>query len=674
MKTARTVSAYLTVLVAALCAPAYATITITGLTPSVHGPQVLGTSVTFTATATDSNPGPLTFQFNVGVPHQALALVKDFNVGTLGAGTWTGQPFVWVSVGVEGTYTIQVVAKDFSSGESATKTIGYMITPLATGSNPVATATANPLVALFSAPSCAMGSTMRVNFQIQTKTKPATTTPFQKCHPPGTMNFEIAGMYANTTYAMFAQTNTGGTITNGPTITFKTGTIPSNVPIPTFTVNTRAGTNTDTTDSVILSNLLQFGAIPIYPAVATDLSGKILWYYYNGQSFFLDRPLSGGTFLTYQNGTSWNPLTTQLQLVQQLDLAGNVIKETNIGILTQQLVAKGATDAQLCSNVPKPAVVGAACLNAFHHDAIQTLPNGQTAVLAAIEKIEPVGTQGDTSGLPVDVIGDIIIVLDKNWQVVWWFDTFDHDGGAPQLDINRRAVLGETCSSSSLGCPPLFLLGTGIAPKAPDWLHVNAIYYWPQDQDIVFSSRNQDWVMKVDYNNGAGTGNIMWRMGPCGDFTFNNINNDPWPWFSHQHEFGVENSGAGPATVFDNGNTRFSRPGTSTGCMQGVGSGNSRGMALSISENTPPLTVTPVLSQDTGHQSFGDGSAQMLSNGNYFYEVSDTFLTGTTSFVAYAEEFFPTSGTTNGTTVLNIQGPQSYRGWRMPNLYSPPTT
>jgi len=86
--------------------------------------------------------------------------------------------------------------------------------------------------------------------------------------------------------------------------------------------------------------------------------------------------------------------------------------------------------------IHRPPKVGSACLSNFTHDAIQTLPNGYTAVLADIEKIFPAGTQGDTSGLPVDVIGVMIIVLDNNWQAVWYWDCFDpaHGGnGYPSL-------------------------------------------------------------------------------------------------------------------------------------------------------------------------------------------------------------------------------------------------
>jgi len=375
--------------------------------------------------------------------------------------------------------------------------------------------------------------------------------------------------------------------------------------------------------------------------------------------------------LTIQNGPAWNPATQYQQLVREIDLAGNVIRETNTGIIQQQLLALGASDAQACNAVPSPAPVGAACLDAFHHDVIQSLPNGYTALLASVEKIFPAGTQGDTSGLPVDIVGDMIVVLDSNLRAVWYFDAFQHDSGAPQLDINRPAVLGDTCGLNQQGCPPIFLLGPGIAAQAKDWLHANSLYYWPQHKDIVWSSKNQNWVMRIDYDNATGTGNILWRMGPDGDFTFNNINNDPWPWFSAQHDVGMENAGAGPMTLFDNGDTRVSAPPLGLGGNCGPSDCNSRGMALTVDEAN--MQVTPVLSQDLGAYASAGGSAQLLADGNYLFVPAVVFKS-IQSEGSYSIEIFPTPGTVNGTQVLNLQGPTTYRGWQMPSLYSPPPT
>jgi len=689
------VSASLLVLLTGLCTSAQATVQIQTLTPSVPSPQSIGKIITFTATATDTNSGPLMFQFSVTPPGGTSTMVNDYNTGTLSSSTWTSRPLVWAptscayvsqSTGIlaytcqplQGTYTVLVTATDFAAHHSATKSVTYTIDPLVTGSTPVAAATANPLVALFSSPTCAKGSQMRVSFQQQSKATPATYTNWLGCHASGAMTFEIAGMYPSTAYNMFAQIDTGGKITDGPTVSFTTGPLSTKVSFPTYTVNTPAGPNTDTALPLLLINPHQFGDGPIYPNLATDLSGKVMWYYNVSpqQNLVLARPLTNGTMLTIQNGPTWNPATTDKQLLLQIDLAGNIIRETNTGIIQQELLALGATDAASCSSIPKPAPVGAACLDQFHHDAIQTLPNGDTAVLVSIEKIFPPGTQGDTSGLPVDVIGDMIVVLDPTWHAIWYFDAFQHDGGAPQLDINRAALLGETCGANQDGCPPMLLLGTGIAPLAKDWLHCNSIYYWPQDElgtagQIILSSRNQDWVMEVDYENGSGSGNILWRMGNDGDFTFNNINNDPWPWFSGQHEVGIENNGAGPMSLFDNGNTRISAPPLGLGSNCGPNDCYSRGMALTIDQSA--MTVTPVLSVNLGVNSVSGGNAQLLPDGNYFFDAADTYVNVSTAST-FAIEILPTPGTVVGTQVLNIETTEGYRGWQLTSFYAPPST
>jgi len=407
-----------------------------------------------------------------------------------------------------------------------------------------------------------------------------------------------------------------------------------------------------------------------------------------GHNDILTRPLAGGGILSVENDQAWSATATQAQFLRQVDLAGNIVRETNIGVIQQQLLALGSVDGGPCSAIPTPAPVGSACIGAFHHDAIQSLPNGYTAALMDIEKIFPAGTQGDTSGLPVDIMGDMIVVLNSNWQVVWYWDAFDPAGGGngyAELPVSRTAPLKETCGASQSGCPPIQLLSPGhIASLAHDWLHGNAIYYWPAPQDgnttggdFIFSARHQDFVFKLDYKDGAGTGNILWRMGPevngaSGDFAFNNIYNDPWEWFSHQHEVGMENGGAGPMTLFDNGNTR-------TNLTLGLGNNcgpydcHSRGMALTVDESAK--TVTPVLSLDLGGYSSAMGSAQLLSDGNYFFENPVVFSAGKT--VSHSLEFGPTPAAPQvgaADKLMDVVGPQHYRGWQMPNLYTPPTT
>jgi len=679
-------------LLLALSAPAFATVTIVSMTPSHASPQPIGKTITWTATATDSGAGPLAFQFNITPPGGQLTLVKDFNLGTLSGGTWAARPFVWVPTGIEGAYKIQVVAKDFLSGESNSQTVSFFVKALVTGGTPVVVKTANPLVALFSAPSCAAGSTMRVAFQEQTGSTPVTDTNWVNCHPPATMTFEIAGMYPSTAYKMYAQTDAGGNITNGPTLSFTTGALPNTIGFPKFSIVTAP---TDTTYPVVLHTTVTFTNKTTYPNVATDLRGNIVWYYYSNDLRHQDiitRPLPGGGFITLQDDLAWDPTATNGQFLRQIDLAGNIVRETNMGILQQQLLALGSVDGGPCSAIPKPAPVGSACVGGFHHDAIQTLPNGYTAALMDIEKIFPAGTQGDTSGLPIDIMGDMIVVMNGNWQVVWYWDVFDPAGGGngyAELPVSRTAPLGETCGVNQSGCPPIFLLDPGkIATLAHDWLHANSLYYWPAPQDgsttggdIVWSSRHQNFVFKVDYKDGAGTGNILWRMGPkvegaSGDFMFVNTYNDPWPWFSNQHDVGIENGGAGPMTLFDNGDTRVST-------TLGLGSKcspydcNSRGMVLTIDQTSTPMTVTPVVSFDLGGYSSAMGSAQLLDNGNYFFENPAVVVPLKNGTFGYSMEIAPTPAVPQAgpaDVLMDFSGPEHYRAWMMSSLYAPPTT
>jgi hypothetical protein len=175
--------------------------------------------------------------------------------------------------------------------------------------------------------------------------------------------------------------------------------------------------------------------------------------------------------------------------------------------------------------------------------------------------------------------------------------------------------------------------------------------------------------MKIDYNNGTGTGDILWRMGNDGDFTFNNIYNDPWPWFSGQHDVGIADNSTGVMTIFDDGNTRVSPPPLGLGYPACEPSDcNSRGMAVTFNEST--MEVTPVLSADLGNYSTAMGSAQLLPDGNYFFMSG--WVLGDNTLASYSMEILPTAGTDTGATVLSVESQEEYRGWQMTSLYNPP--
>src|ERR1700722_15481029 len=93
MKISSTNSFCLIGLLTALSVPASATVQILSIKASPAPPQKVGTTMAWTVTASDTNAGPLTFQFWVTAPGGAPLMVRDFNVGNLNASPWTAPPF-----------------------------------------------------------------------------------------------------------------------------------------------------------------------------------------------------------------------------------------------------------------------------------------------------------------------------------------------------------------------------------------------------------------------------------------------------------------------------------------------------------------------------------------------------------------------------------------------------
>src|SRR5437588_705805 len=117
----------------------------------------------------------------------------------------------------------------------------------------------------------------------------------------------------------------------------------------------------------------------------------------------------------------------------------------------------------------------------------------------------------------------------------------------------------------------------------------NSLQHTP-DGNILYSIRNQDWVIKIDYNNGQGNGDILWRLGKDGDFTINST--DPAPWFSHQHDPQFEFTDRTLMTLFDNGNVRFASDPNA----------QSRGQVLQVDEQNRVANL--ILNVDLGTYSF----------------------------------------------------------------------
>ena len=90
------------------------------------------------------------------------------------------------------------------------------------------------------------------------------------------------------------------------------------------------------------------------------------------------------------------------------------------------------------------------------------------------------------TGKATKFIGNMVIVLDQNFQPTWVWNSFRW------LNTNR--------------------LGTDH-PVPTDWLHANSVSWSPADGNLVVSLRTQDWAIKIAYDNGTGDGHVVWRLG-----------------------------------------------------------------------------------------------------------------------------------------------------------------
>ncbi len=601
-----------------------AAITNVQLQTSVPSPQLLGTVIQLTASGQDSNLGILSYKFEVEAPGAtSFSLLEDFDVINT---------FTWVPNYSEGIYQLRVTVRDYKAGTSAQTVVPFTVQPLVTGTLPVVVPTSNPLVALFGAPNCPAGSTMAVVFQLEGSSV-QTSTDARSCHP-GSENFYIGGMMASSTYSMHAVVTTGNSVTESSTVSFTTGVVPASLTIATSSVPVSPEPGTDTSSDIVLSG---YSSSPEFP-VATDLNGNLLWYYVGNLQ--LVRPVPGGTFLAFPDGfgtgTGTWPGISRRQILREFDVAGNIVRETNADRVYEQLQALGLSDP----------------LSYFNHDAIR-LANGETIVIGEVQRIYPAGTQGSKTS--IDIIGDAVITLDNNFQVLNYWNAFDHVCASKDcLHINAagdyNCVQNATTGVTPQGCPEKLL-----SSPANDWLHMNSLQYLTADGDILASLRSQNAIVKIDYENGTGTGDILWVLGPNGSFTLQGTLGEPYPWFSGQHNASFLDAGETTLIVFDNGTTRHEMYG-----------GDSRGQVWSVNQTN--MTAQLVFNADLGVYSGALGSAELLENGDYNFFAGDVFASS--SYGAYevqSTEFAP-SGTVQYQYQANGEA-FSYRGWRLQSLY-----
>lgn len=503
----------------------------------------------------------------------------------------------WTSL-EEGVYELELTVRDRVSLELETVTSSFELVSRV-GADPAVNPTSHPLVFLFSSPGCDAG---RARARFESTEGLVQYTPYKPCVPGRSLNFYLAGLRPNATYSASLVVEQGREPTEGRAVAFATGDVSYPFPLPEVVQSAPA----PGPERLLLQSPL------FLPPLATDLEGNLVWIG-PPDLFILTRPEAGGTFL----GIVESRTDPARDVVRKFDLVGMTVFETNAARVSEQLVAMGR----------RP-------ISGFHHEA-RPIRGGRTVVLAGVEQILT-GVQGPA---PVNVLGDMIVVLDADLQVAWAWDAFDH------LDASRRALLGQTCKVDP-GCAPYYL-----AADANDWTHGNSVDEAP-DGALLVSLRHQDWVLKIDYGDGAGNGDVIWRLGKDGDFTFDST--DPYPWFSHQHDVSYEPGSRSTISLFDNGNLRKTQSPGAT----------SRGQVLELDE--PNRVARLAMNAGLGVFSLALGSAQRLADGHYHFDAG--FVLDPQSVfggVAYSIEIASPADVLSSIKL----GAPVYRSFRVADLY-----
>jgi arylsulfate sulfotransferase len=466
------------------------------------------------------------------------------------------------------------------------------------------TATQNPQVARYTIVPPRSGM-VTVEFGLDTNYGLQTSTSRQ-------ISVLVAGMRAFTTYHMRARIDfDDGTQAFDVDHTFKTGGLPpARVPKVTVTHpgSLQPNPGIELIDAVALGGIPQTGQVN---AVAYDLNGNLIWFYdlQDGtqvDSAFPIKMLPNGDFLLVVTGL--------FQGVREINLAGETVSQFSLDDVNVALKQAGLPFIQ-----------------SLHHD-ILPLANGHLILITNTTK-----TFENLPGFPGStvVLGDVLVDLDENRTPVWVWSTFDH------LDVNRQPL------------------------GFPDWTHANALIYSPEDGNLILSLRDQDWVLKINYQDGRGDGHILWRMGPGGDFA---IPGGTQADFNYAQHYPVlissKSSGVFPLMLFDNGNGRIVDS-LGTQCnTPGAAACYSRPVIFQMDESAKTATILwqyklPVFSLCCG-------SINVLENGNAEYDIAaETFLPVVSSRIQeVTQEVVPQL-----VWQMDLNEQLAYRAFRMPSLY-----
>jgi arylsulfate sulfotransferase len=202
--------------------------------------------------------------------------------------------------------------------------------------------------------------------------------------------------------------------------------------------------------------------------LALDAEGEVIWYYRFESRISDFEPLDNGHFVY---------LTQDYRLLE-IDLLGNIVA------------------SWYAAGRPKGPAEGIPIETITLHHEVEVLPNGNFVVLGterrAIDNYYTSETDPNAPRKTQNVMGDQIIEFQRDGQIVWRWNAFDH--------LEPFRIGYETFGN--------YWVRRGF-PDTLDWSHANGLLYDELDDSLLISLRHQSAVLKIDRTSQK----IQWILG-----------------------------------------------------------------------------------------------------------------------------------------------------------------
>ena len=341
----------LSLVLLAAAAPSIAPAITANISAYPLAPQPVGTSVTWTVSTDAAEGTALWYRFRVRDFGGEFRTVRDFGPGS---------DFTWAPTDKAGYYDVEATVRNLADESTATAVYPYLFRTRVFTGEPAVTPTEHPLVMMYSAPACPLGSRLRIEFQ-SAEGEPAQVTSDVACNDGLSMNIPVGGLRADTEYTFQQILTTGDSEARGPQIK---ATSRGGLPEELLKPQQIAGAGRALTPGFILQ-----APLFLRKALATDYQGRVVWYY-PGQISYLTR--ASGGFVYGIITTTGGPAD---QVVKEIDLIGITQRETNAARVSEQLR----------DQFKRP-------ISSFHHEALP-LPDGKLLVIGTVER-KLTGVQG----------------------------------------------------------------------------------------------------------------------------------------------------------------------------------------------------------------------------------------------------------------------------------------